>query len=67
MKPRVGDLVEVRTREKILATLDKNGRLEELPSQSNFPSSATLPNALAVQSLTYGREPARRVGRTAAE
>ena len=27
----VGDWVEVRSREEILATLDENGRLEELP------------------------------------
>src|SRR5688572_27913060 len=28
---RAGDLIEVRTREEILSTLDKNGRLEGLP------------------------------------
>jgi len=31
MKPRAGDWVEVRSKEEILRTLDKNGRLEELP------------------------------------
>jgi hypothetical protein len=31
MKPRAGDWVEVRSKEEILKTLDKNGRLEELP------------------------------------
>ncbi len=31
MKLRAGDWVEVRSREEILRTLDKNGRLEELP------------------------------------
>ena len=31
MKPRVGDWVEVRSKEEILATLDSNGRLDELP------------------------------------
>jgi len=31
MKLRVGDLVEVRSKEEILATLDESGRLEELP------------------------------------
>ena len=31
MKFRAGDLVEVRTKEQILATLDKHGRLKELP------------------------------------
>ncbi|HWB46471.1 MAG TPA: hypothetical protein VG900_13590 [Hyphomicrobiaceae bacterium] len=31
MTMRVGDLVEVRSKEEILATLDKNGRLEGLP------------------------------------
>jgi hypothetical protein len=31
MKPRVGDWVEVRSKEEILETLDKNGRLEGLP------------------------------------
>ena len=31
MKPRAGDWVEVRSREEILRTLDKNGRLEGLP------------------------------------
>jgi hypothetical protein len=31
MKLRVGDWVEVKSREEILRTLDKNGRLDELP------------------------------------
>ena len=31
MKPCAGDWVEVRSKEEILATLDKNGRLEGLP------------------------------------
>jgi hypothetical protein len=31
MKPRVGDWVRVRSKAEILATLDKNGRLEGLP------------------------------------
>jgi hypothetical protein len=31
MKPQAGDWVEVRSKEEILRTLDKNGRLEELP------------------------------------
>jgi hypothetical protein len=31
MKPRVGDWVEVRSKEEILRTLDKRGRLEGLP------------------------------------
>ncbi len=31
MKYRVGDWVEVRSKEEILATLDRNGRLEEMP------------------------------------
>ena len=30
-KPRVGDWLEVRSKEEILATLDKKGRMEELP------------------------------------
>jgi hypothetical protein len=31
MKPRVGDWMEVRTKEEILRTLDKRGRMEGLP------------------------------------
>jgi len=31
MKLRVGDWVEIKSKEEILATLDKNGRLKELP------------------------------------
>lgn len=31
MSLRAGELVEVRSKEEILATLDKNGRLEEMP------------------------------------
>ena len=31
MKLRAGDWVEVRSKEEILATLDKNGRMEGLP------------------------------------
>ncbi|WP_413936203.1 hypothetical protein [Nitrospira sp. BLG_1] len=31
MKLRAGDWVEVKSKEEILATLDKNGRLEEMP------------------------------------
>ena len=31
MKTRAGDWVEVRSKEEILRTLDKNGRLDELP------------------------------------
>jgi len=31
MKPQVGDWIEVRSKEEILATLDRNGTLDELP------------------------------------
>ena len=31
MKSRAGDWVEVLSKEEILGTLDKNGRLDELP------------------------------------
>ena len=31
MALRAGDWVEVRSKEEILATLDENGRLEDLP------------------------------------
>src|SRR5258706_16272866 len=31
MTPHAGDWVEVRSKEEILATLDKNGRLDSLP------------------------------------
>lgn len=31
MKLKAGDWVEVRNKEEILATLDKRGRLEEMP------------------------------------
>lgn len=31
MKLKAGDWVEVKSKEEILATLDKNGRLDEMP------------------------------------
>ena len=36
MTLRAGDWVEVRSKEEILATLDENGRLQELPFMPQF-------------------------------